>query len=912
MILKYITIASNYIVVRPYMETKPKLNLAMKRTILFFVILILIYPLSFGQIQELPKKQYKATRITDVPSIDGILDEEVWNTGTWIDDFTQNEPYNGQPATQRTEFNILFDDDNLYVGIKCFDTDPDSIVNRLTRRDQADGDLAGIILDSYHDLRTGFLFGVSSSGVKYDGMFTEDGQNEDESWDPNWWVKTSINDEGWFAEMRIPFSQVRFDNSSDVWGFEVARVLYRRNETVFWQHIPRDAPGLIHLFGELTGLEGIKPRKIFDVTPYGVAKLQTFRKDPGNPFTYLENGRRPGLNAGLDAKIGVTNNMTMDLSINPDFGQVEADPSVVNLTAYETFFSEKRPFFIEGNNITNFNIGLGDGNQGNDNLFYSRRIGRQPHGYPSLGNQEYADVPTFTPILGSAKLTGKTKNGLSLGFIEAVTGAAWADIKDSASGETIRHDLVEPLTNYLVGRVQRDFKEGNTLVGAIFTSTNRALNDNLATFMHRSAYSGGIDFTQYFKEKSWSFNLNTAFSQVGGTKDAISLTQLSSARYYQRPDKNYAKYDPERTSLFGSGGRMQVMKLNGHLNILACVKWKTPGFETNDLGYMQQADQMLSVIWAGYNVWDPKGIYRTWNLNGDIYLVNTFGGDIIGKGIEWNGSMTFKNYWSTWTGGNLDIASLSASTLRGGPMVKYPTSINARWGFSTDYRKKFVLEYYINGNKGFENNYNSFYTEIDLSFKPTNYLSFYLSPQYSSSFSELQWVTRTSYNGEDRYIFASIDRKTLAASIRINFNLSPDLTFQYWGQPYVASGKYYDHKYITSPLAAEYHDRYHTYTSDEKFQTDGHFDIDENADGTIDYSFGNSNFNYQFFLSNLVIRWEYNPGSTVYLVWSQSRDFYNNSGQLDYFNDLGDLFNRDNNIPHNVFLVKFSYRFGLR
>ncbi len=299
--------------------------------------------------------------------------------------------------------------------------------------------------------------------------------------------------------------------------------------------------------------------------------------------------------------------MTMDLTINPDFGQVEADPSQVNLTAYETYFSEKRPFFIEGNNITNFNIGLGDGNQGNDNLFYSRRIGRQPQGYPDLGNQEYADVPTFTKILGAAKLTGKTKDGLSLGFVEAVTGGMWAAVKDSATGATIRHELVEPLTNYFIGRVQKDFKEGNTLLGGILTSTNRVVDDNLGSFMHKSAYTGGIDFTQFFKEKAWSFNLNTAFSLVNGSKDAIARTQLSSARYYQRPDNDYTEFDPNRTSLFGSGGRMQITKNNGHLNILGCVKWKTPGFETNDLGYMQQADQMLSVIWAGYNVWDPKG-----------------------------------------------------------------------------------------------------------------------------------------------------------------------------------------------------------------------------------------------------------------------------------------------------------------
>lgn len=891
----------------------------MKRIITAILTLAVIFSSAFGQTSD--KKKYKALRVSEAPAINGVLDETEWKTAEWIDDFTQNEPYNGQKPSQRTEFAILFDDDNIYVGLKNFDTHPDSIVNRLTRRDNADGDLSGVLFDSFHDLRTAFLFGVASSGVKYDIMFTEDGQNEDESWDPNWWVKTSINNDGWIAEMKIPLSQVRFDkNSGDVWGLNVARIIYRRNETDFWQHIPRDAPGFVHLFGELEGLDGIKPRKIFDVTPYGVAKIETFKKEAGNPFKFMQNGRRYGFNGGLDAKIGITNNMTMDLSVNPDFGQVEADPSEVNLTAYETYFSEKRPFFIEGNNITNFNIGLGDGNQGNDNLFYSRRIGRQPAGYPHLENGWYADIPTSTTILGAAKLTGKTKNGLSLGFVEAVTSGEVATI-DTAGGRM--KELVEPLTNFFLGRVQRDFKDGNTIIGGIFTSTNRDLDANLwksdvdagmSDYLHKAAYSGGFDFTQYFREKSWSFNLNTAFSLVTGTREAIERTQLSSARYYQRPDNDYTKFDPNRTSLFGSGGRMQVTKNNGHLNILACIKWKTPGFEINDLGYMQQADQVLSVLWAGYNVWDPKGIYRRWNLNGDIYVLNNFGGDILAKGFEWNGSMGFKNYWSAWTGGNLDLGGLSTDNLRGGPKMKYPGGINLRLGFNTDYRKKLVLNFFVNGSTGFENSLRRAYSEIDISYKPVNSLSVSIGPSYSNSYSDLQYVTKTGFNGSDRYIFGSINRQTVGASLRVNFNLSPDLTLQYWGQPYIASGRYHDHKMIMDPMADRQKDRYWIYTEDQKEYNplNNRYYIDEDNNGTVDYEFGNSNFNYQFFLSNLVVRWEYNPGSSVYLVWSQSRDFFNGSGRMDYFNDLGDLFNRDNNIPHNVFLVKFSYRFGLK
>ncbi|MBK7626892.1 MAG: carbohydrate binding family 9 domain-containing protein [Bacteroidales bacterium] len=878
----------------------------MKRILITGFMLLLLVAGVTGQTPE--KKQFKATRITVAPVINGLLDEAEWKTGNWVDDFTQHEPYNGRKASQRTEFTVLFDEDNLYVAIKAFDTAPDSIVNRLTRRDQVDGDLVGIILDSFHDLRTGFLFGVSSSGVKFDQMFTDDGQNEDSSWDPNWWVKTSINGEGWIAEMKIPFSQVRFEkNSGDTWGLEIARIFYRKNETSFWQHIPKDAPGLVHLFGELTGLEQIKPRKIFDITPYGVAKTETFKTVPENPF--LAKGKLSALNGGIDAKIGVTNNMTMDLTINPDFGQVEADPSEVNLSAYETFFREKRPFFIEGNNITNFGLGIGDGGVGNDNLFYSRRIGRQPQGYPNLNDGWNADVPTNTTILGAAKLTGKTKNGLSIGFVEAMTAEEKAEI-DTVGGRT--YQTVEPLTNYMVGRIQKDIKEGNTIIGGIFTSTNRDLDANLSDYMHKAAYTGGVDFTQYFKEKSWMVNLNTAFSLVEGSKNVILNTQRSSARYFQRPDNNHTLLDTNRTSLAGSGGRLQIMKLNGHWNFMSATIWKTPGFETNDLGYIREADQVLSVLWAGYSQWEPKGIYRRYNLNADFYSVNNFGGDWTGGGFEWNASMGLKNYWNIWTGGNFNTSSLSTGMLRGGPMMRMPGSTNARLGFSTDNRKKLVLEVYTNGSRGRENSSRNFNTGVDISYKPTNYLVLTVSPGYSKSYSDLQYVSRVSVNGRDKYIFASIDRKTINTSFRVNLNLSPNLTFQYWGQPFVATGSYYDHKFIIQPMAEKYTDRFWTYSPGQIKLNGDSYDIDENIDGTKEYSFGKRDFNVQEFLSNLVVRWEYNPGSSVYLVWSQTRSSYNSSGNLDLMNDLGDLFDGDDNKPHNVFLIKFSYRFGLK
>jgi len=892
----------------------------MKSFLILITILLLITTGAFGQTSE--KKRYQATKINSAIIIDGLINEKAWEQGEWTDDFTQFEPYNGKEPSQKTEFKILFDEDNLYMGIKCYDTSPDSIVKRLTRRDDADGDMVGIAFDSYHDLRTGFLFGVSAGGVKYDQMLTNDGENEDSSWDPNWWVKTSVNIEGWFAELKIPFSQLRFEkNSGDVWGLEVLRSIYRKNEMSFWQHIPKDAPGIVHMFGEMSGIESVKPRKIFDVTPYGVAKAETFKGEAGNPF--LEKGRLFKANGGIDAKIGVTNNITMDLSINPDFGQVEADPSVVNLTAYETFFTEKRPFFIEGNNIINFGIGIGDGGVGNDNLFYSRRIGRRPQGssYNYYGHDDtlegYSRSPINTSIIGAAKLTGKTQNGLSIGFLDALTAKEMAEI-DTGGYRSLQ--TVEPLTNYMAARVQKDFKEGNTIIGGMITMVNRDMKnipllgnetDNLINRIPSTAITGGFDFTQYFMKKNYMLNMNAAFSSISGTELAMVRAQRSSARYFQRPG-SYISLDSSRTSLSGNGGRIQFMKNgSGHWNYLAAFLWKTPGLELNDMGYMRESDQLFSVLAVSYRLWEPKSFYKSVNISSNLYSFWDFSGNHLVDGFNLNGNISFKNYWFAGGGSETNFNVVSNTMLWGGPIMKMPGSVFSWFNLSTDTRKKLVLQVEVRNSSTFKTKTRSFNLTPELTYKPINTLAITLIPSFMKSFDELQYVDQASCEGKDRYIFASIDQKTLSMSIRVNFNLTPDLTLQYWGQPFVASGKYNDFKYITDPMNAEYNQRFSVYNPGNQIElvNDDTYNIDENADGTPDYSIEKPDFNVQEFLSNFVIRWEYNPGSSIYLVWSQTRSGFNSTGMMDFTNDLGDLFREK---PHNVFLIKFSYRFGLR
>ncbi|HAG16721.1 MAG TPA: hydrolase [Bacteroidales bacterium] len=876
----------------------------MMQKIFYFSLFMILFLNLNASGQDLIKKNYKAIEIQNPPIVDGLLEDEAWQLGEWINDFTQYEPYNNAKPTQQTMFKVVFDKDNLYVAMKAFDTSPDSIIKRLTRRDDPDGDFMGLAFDSFHDLRTAFMFAVSAGGVKFDQMLTENGENEDTSWDANWWVKVDFNEQGWTAEFKIPFSQLRFDKNSDgIWGMQVFRQTYRHNELDFWQHTPKDAPGLVHLFGEINGFESIKPQKIFDITPYAVAKAETFEAEAGNPFA---DGNEKSLNGGVDAKIGVTNNLTLDLTINPDFGQVEADPSEVNLTAYETFFEEKRPFFIEGANITSFGMGIGDGGVGNDNLFYSRRIGRRPRLYPDLAANEYASVPVFTPILGAAKLTGKTSNGLSIGFIESLAAEGNAEIELNGNR---RFETVEPMTNYFLGRVQKDFNQGNTIIGGMMTSTNRWTDNITADYFHKSAYTGGIDFTQYFKDKSWMFNVNAAFSQVNGTKEAITRTQESSARYFQRPDNNYVNYDTEKTTLLGIGGRMQLVYQKKHWTFLSVLLWKTPSFELNDIGYLRQADQVFAMVWGQYKVWDPKGIYRNWNFSGDYYNIWDFGGNLLGNGMELNANMNFKNFWSFWGHANLNTNGISNTVLRGGPRMRMPGSAYIQYSISTDSRKKIYFDAYNNFGKGFEESSKTFVASVGITYKPTNTLSISFSPQYNQTYQELQYIGQETFDGNARYLFAGLDQRVLNASIRVNFNLTPDLTLQYWGQPFIASGKFDRYKVIDNPMISNYIDRFDVFSSSQiSGLVDGAYNIDENMDGTIDYSISKPDFNVQEFLSNLVLRWEYNPGSTVYLVWNQTRNGFIDDGDIDVRDNLHDLFSDKS---HNVFLVKLSYRIGL-
>lgn len=860
--------------------------------------------------QVVPKKIYMTKAIAgETPTIDGLLNDPAWDQVDWGADFVEQRPDENTDPTQKTRFKILYDDRSLYIAIQCFDTEPDKIVSRLTRRDGFDGDWVGIFLDSYHDQRTAFGFIVTSGGVKCDVFEANDGRNEDDSWNPIWYTKTHTDSEGWTAEMRIPLSQLKFGKDPDqVWGLDFMRRYFRGEERYVWQRHPRESPGFVSLFGELHGIKNVKPQKQLEIQPYTVTKLDTYEPEAGNPY---RDGNDFDLNGGLDAKIGVTNDLTLDLTVNPDFGQVEADPSAIALDGYQIFFQERRPFFVENNNIFNYQVSQSEaGNTfGSDNVFYSRRIGRNPQYSPDLGDEEYADVPENTPILGAARFSGKTKNGWSIGVLESVTARQKASIYNGVSE---RKEIVEPLTNYFVGRLQKDFNEQKTYVGGMFTATNREHLDTSLDFLHKEAYTGGFDFKHQWNGRDWYVAGDLVWSHVAGSTDAIKNTQESIGHLFQRVDADYLGVDSTRTSLSGTGGNLQLGKVgNGHWKFETGATWRSPELELNDVGFQRQADDIRHYTWIGYQTLKPDSTFRQVGINYNHYTAWDFGGNHNLLQFNTNSWQNWKGNWFTNLGITVTAKEYSNSALRGGPRLRMSPGINFWNNMETDGRKKLSFNFGHNGFKRFDSSMGNYNVYAGAYYRPTNALSISLSPEYSINNDKLQFVDNIDVGDDVRYLNAEIAQRTLSASIRLNYSINPNLSLQYWGQPFISRGRYSSFKYITDPTAKVFEDRFTGYGSDQiGLNSAGDtYEVDENRDGIVDFSFDNPDFSAVQFRSNLVLRWEYIPGSEIYLVWSQ--DISQSGNPSDgLFHDLGNNIFGDQK-PHNIFLLKATYRFIL-
>ncbi|MEL6866427.1 MAG: DUF5916 domain-containing protein [Bacteroidota bacterium] len=891
----------------------------MKTLSLSLILGILLMPLvllcqessdveSEDPISELATKRTYLTKATDkAPKIDGFFDDACWQNVGWSGNFIQYEPESGVPPTQETAIKILYDNENIFVAFRCYDKEPEKIVQRMSRRDGFDGDWVEINIDSYHDLRTAFSFTITAAGVKGDELVSNNGNNWDSNWNPIWYAKTGVDSLGWRAEVRIPLSQLRFSEDEQVWGIQCTRRDFRMDERSVWQPVDQNAGVWVSAFGELHGLKGIKPQKLIEIQPYVLGQTDIYKvEDPENPY---DTGRDSRLGVGLDGKIGITSDFVLDFTINPDFGQVDADPSVVNLDGFQVFFSERRPFFIENRNIFNYRItGAESGGPFNsDVLFYSRRIGGAPHGYPDTEDGEYVDVPLNTSILGAAKFSGKTQKGLSIGILESVTAEEMAEIDHN--GER-REEIVEPLTNYFVGRIQQDINEGNSYIGGMFTAVNRDLDNSGLEYLHETAYTGGIDIAHYWKNRSWYVQGNGLFSRVSGTEEAITRTQRSFEHYFQRtgPGSSHLKLDSTRTSLTGHGGTLKLGKIGGNWKFETGTTWRSPGLELNDIGFMSNADYLTHFLWTGYQINKPFSIFRSFRVNYNHWSSWDFGGTNIYRGINVNTHGNFKNFWYAGFGGNYNNLDISNNGLFGGPALRETPSASYFAYVSTDSRKK--LSFNLNSfmRWGFEERVRVRNVGLNIFYQPANVFNISVRPSYSVFQRELQFVDRVEQDGEDTYIVGSVDQQTISTSIRFNYSITPNLSIQFYGQPFVSRVRYSDFKQITDPLAMSFEDRFEAFSEEQLFYEaeDEEFFVDADLDQTYDYSFYSSDFTRVDLRSNLVMRWEYIPGSELFVVWSLGKS---DSGDptrspiQEYFDNLNP------NAARNTFLIKYTYRF---
>ncbi len=861
----------------------------------------------------IPKKKYDTKRLTGVQiTLDGIPSEEVWNTVEWAGNFRQWQPNDGAPPSQPTTFKILYDNNYLYVAYNCIDSAPDLIEKRLGRRDAFPGDFVEINIDSYHDLRTAFSFTISVSGVRGDEFVSNNGSDWDENWNPIWFAKTHINKGGWTAEIKIPLSQLRYGNEQDkVWGIQVLRRLFRKEEKSSWQYIPQSSGVWVSSFGELHGLKDIPFHRQVEIAPYVTSQAATYKKEPGNPFA---DGFDTKINAGIDGKVAVTNDLILDFTINPDFGQVEADPSQVRIDGFQNFFGERRPFFIESRNIFEYQLtgSFAGGDYDADLLFYSRRIGSSPHGNPATVNGEYVKYPQNTSILGAAKFSGKTKKGWSIGILETVTEREKATIDNNGKR---RKEMVEPFTNFLVGRLQKDIHGGKTIIGGIFTAVNR--EHGLDELLHRSAYSAGVDFIHYWKNQTWFIRGNVVYSKVNGSKEAIWQTQTSFEHLFQRPGATEFSLDSNRTSLTGTGGTLRFGKTGGKsgklgqiLKFETGVTFRSPELEINDIGFMLTSNEINHFTWVGLQYQRAFSIFRKAQVNYNHWLRWDYGGKFLYSQFNINANANFTNNWEANTGITWNNFDISNNALRGAGPVRRPAGIGLSYYLGSDSRKKFSAG--VNGFEfwGEENNIHFSSKAVSFNYVPINALSISLSTSYDYGYRKQdQFVTNLVYNNGTRTIVAQLKQKTIRFTGRINYNLTPDLTIQYYGQPFITRPIYTRFGYVTNPLANKYDNRFQQYAANQISLNGSTYYVDEDKNGLTDYSFGKPDFNFVQFRSNMVIRWEYKPGSELFFVWSQGNT-------SDAFNDLdspvfNSLFNHafSGGNTHNTMLVKWTYRF---
>jgi hypothetical protein len=811
-----------------------------------------------------------ARRTGRPPVVDGRDDDAGWADAPVVDQFLEYEPTTGATPRFRTELRVLYDDRAMYVLVRMHDPAPDSILPLLSRRDvRTQSDQIKLVIDAYRDGRTAFQFCLNPAGVKRDYYVYNDG-DEDVTWDGVWDGAARVDSLGWVAEYRIPFSQLRFSNApAHTFGLLAVRDVARTGQRISWPLYRRDQQGYVSQAGALNGIDGLVPPRRIEVAPYAVAKNVTRARIGADGYRHPQQ-----FAVGADAKIGLASNLTLDATINPDFGQVEADPAVLNLSAFEQFFEERRPFFLEGAGTFAFRTACDDIDTGCTGLFYSRRIGRSPQLASRYGD---AASPTFSTIQGAAKLTGRLPNGLSLGVLDAVT--------ERERGVT---GTLEPATNYAVARAFQDLRGGQSGVGAMVTAVNRSLDGSADPFLRSGAYTGGLDLRHRFWKRNYELTASVSGSVVNGTRAAITQLQQDGVHRYQRPDDRVA-LDTTRTSLSGDAQRLTISKFGGGITRFQTVYQRfSPGYETNDLGFQIRADEQLFRNWFSFNLQKPTRLYRQAFLNFNEWNSWTTAGLRTNIGVNTNWHVQLPNQHWLHAGGSANAigASFDDRVARGGPAVRVSPRWNSFVGWEGDNRWAASPNVFAGTSGGDEGRSSGWWVEPGVNVRMASRVSSSLGVGFSKNANDWQWVQNVGDAGADttRYTFAHLDQTTLSVTTRLNVTATPTLSLQLWAQPFVSAGRYTNPRALADARAERYADRFAPFTADSAFP--GGFDVAQ-------------------LRANTVLRWEYRPGSALFVVWQHGRQSFGDAAtRFDFRRDYGDLWGLH---PDNTFLVKFSY-----
>ena len=850
---------------------------------LSYMIIVVLCSIAFAAAKENLVPVINAIRAHEEIAIDGYLTESVWQ-GEGYSKLVQKEPIEGAEPTEITDVWIAYNEQGIFVAAKCHYSDSSTCKGGMARRDEmVQSDRFWFWIDPSKSGHSAFGFAVNPDGSIIDRKLFQD-IFYDDSWDGVWHAAAKKHTDYWAVEIFIPFTQLRFSKKEDyVMGVNFERYILSKAEEDYFAMVPETETGFVSKFGLLTGMTGIEPPARFQILPYLMGKASYLYEGQESPF-YDEN-RYTG-SAGVDLKYGLTGDLTLDLTVNPDFGQAEVDPAEINLTAFETYYVEKRTFFIEGSDIFRFGDnptgGVWGCNWSEPYIFYSRRIGREPKG--SVSYTGFVDRPEQTSILGAAKMSGQIGD-YTLGHISAVTDREYARIM---SGDILQEEEIEPRTYYGILRTSREFNEGNQGLGFMTTGVTRDLrSDELSRINNRNAFIFGLDGWSFLnKERDWGLMGKVAYSYVNGTEERILSLQQEPAHYYQSPDYEYVSLDSSLTSLSGFMTRVAVKKTKGNLGFQSALGIVSPGFETNDLGFTWVTNLINMHIVGGYNWFEPTGWYRKAN----IWLMTSRNYDFDGRQLfeQYYATtyISFLNYWSINSWLQITPDGLDLHDTRGGPAIAYHGYKATYLSFSTDERKKFRLTGSMNYDFIDDGGYDRTFG-LEFMYNPSPSVKLTLSTDLNKMLSHQQWVANipdssaasTYYSS---YVFSDLNQQMTSGTIRLDWGLTPRLSLQMYVQPYIAVGSYSNYKRLVEG---------------------GTYDFEP-----YDYQGPNPDFNFKSFKANVVLRWEYRPGSLIYLVWTHDRLNYDNPGVYDLGNDIRSLLDED---ADNIFLLKLSYMFTI-